>query len=77
MKTEYNTIQCPRTINVYWSEDVDEICFHFADGSDIRINIYVFEQMICFLEFLMSYDQSLFYLINSVDKIKEKLDEQL
>ena len=75
MKTEYNTIQYPRTMNVYWSEDLDEICFHFRDGSDTRINIHVFEQMIRFLEFLTEHDQTLGYLINSVDKIKEKLND--
>ena len=75
MKMECNTIQCPRTMHIYWSEDLDEIHFHFSDGSDTIINIHVFEQMICFLEFLTSHDQSLGYLINNVDKIKEKLDE--
>ena len=77
MKTDYNPFQYPRTMHVYWSKDLDEIHFHFSDGSDTIINIHVFEQMIRFLEFLTSHDQSLGYLINSVDKIKEKLDEQL
>ena len=77
MKMEDNILRYSRTMNVYWGEDIDEICFHFRDGSTTIINIYVFEQIIHFLEFLTEHDQKLGYLINSVDKIKEKLDEQL
>ena len=75
MQIEYNGIQYPKTIHFSLSENVEEIHFHFTDGSTTIINATVFEQMILFLEFLTHHDQSLCYLINSADKIKEKLDE--